>query len=90
MVEVALQITSSKPNEDKVEKVVLKEEENRFFFELMSKLLEAKKKLSGDVNSNEGLFICVTIDSAPILIIEKMELKPVYTFEYFKDMFKGD
>ncbi len=88
MLDVVLQVTTNKSNDKRVEKVALREEENRFFFELMAKLLEAKSKLSGDVNSNEKLFICVTVDSAPILIIDNMELKPVYTFENFKDMLK--
>lgn len=86
MGKITLNISSSRGGSDKKENITLTEEDQKSFFEFIMKLMESKKNITGDVNSNEGLIVCINHEDWPMLIIENIEFKPVYTFDQLNKM----
>jgi hypothetical protein len=90
MGKITLEIGSSEKGNDKQEKIVLTEEDQKSFFEFIVKLMESKKKITGNVNSNEGLIVCINHEECPMLIITNIEFKPVYSFDQLNKMFTSE
>ncbi len=74
---IDLKISTCDEAGDNIENITLEKDS---LLEFIKKILEVKKKLTGDVNSNKSIMTIINLNNVPIVVIDEISFRPVYTF----------